>query len=559
MRGFLRSRSQFVCGVAVLVLALSGCLSALPVGLHPASTGVGKSVPIPMDWYAKALVHDETHNHSDIREHENLSTPNFELLGHDALYTKALNGSPAYGYGCGEAGTQAGGRTLFVVATGSQDLPFVLEDVTNPAHPVMVGEFYAKGMGVYDADITPDGKYVALAFDRQFRGPVPAPIEPGPVDQIPASTSAAPAPVPPASVPLAPAYLGFHGFCAGAADAEIPLPDGAAFSAGIVLVDVTDPAHPKLADWDPTPGFNLHSVSTALVDGVDWVTGSEVNLVHQTCYFVFDTVSETPIGAKLVRQSTFDSPPVTTGGDPPVQVATFNGHTDVALATDPTNHKLYAYLADWEGGVIILDMSVPHVPIVAAEWTPPHAFALHPTGDAPCYRSAIHEILPAPELWDGHYYLFAGQECPLKTDTTGPGGSVFVLDFTDPSKVLLVGSWHLPEDTGKWSVEYQASPHYLALVNRTLFISDYHAGLWAADVSNATTLKAPPSIGVYVPAIPSAIMPKKAFEVPFCEQVETLPGGALALTEDTTGLYLLRFNASDPAPAAPPFPYGSAS
>jgi hypothetical protein len=339
----------------------------------------------------------------------------------------------------------------------------------------------------------------------------------------------------------------------------LAMPD-LAFREGIVLVDVSDPAHPTYADWDPTPGFNLHSVSSARIDNVTWVLGSELGLTHQTSYFVFDQILDTPLGPKLVRTSTFDSPPVAIGDSPTVPV--FNGHTDVVMQKHPIDHKVYAYLADWEGGVVTLDMSVPQAPVLVSEWEPPGG---SPTSDAqvqggfldsgPCYHNAIHEVLPAPEAWDGKHYLFAGQECPMKVDTTSPGGQVFVLDNTDPKNVKMVGEWHLPEDTGKWTVEYQASPHYLALVNRTLLISDYHAGLWAADVSTPQLLKAPPSIGVYLPAIPPPVPPKKPDTVPFDEQVDAYPDGTILLNEDTTGLYVLRLDQAHPMPAAPPFDY----
>ncbi|MHB8586487.1 MAG: LVIVD repeat-containing protein [Thermoplasmatota archaeon] len=557
-------RAALLAGL-MIASAFVGCISANIQPIHGASAA--RASALPSDWYEAALNHDKDHNHSDINQHMNLSTPNFHLLGHDPLLTEAYNGTPAYGYGCGEAGTTESGRTLFVVNAFQNSLTFVLEDVTDARHPIKVGEFYEKGMGSYDADITPDGRYVVLAFDQQTRAPVPS----SPTGPTLAGTDASGGASGSGETPSAP-RIGFHGLCADNANIEFPLPDAAVATAGIVLVDVSDPAHPKLADWDPMPGRNLHSVSTALVNGVDWVIGSELGGalatpvtrlipggtgLHALSYFVFDEVQATTLGTKLVRVGTYDSPPATFGSDPAITVPIRNGHTDATMLEHPISHKLYAYLADWEGGVLVLDMSMPAVPRLVAQWTPPHPLTVYPYGDSSCYRSAIHEVLPANRTWDGHYYIFAGQECPLKTDTTGPGGSVFVLDFTDPTTLKLVGSWHLPEDTGVWTTEYQASPHYLALVNRTLLISDYHAGLWAADVSNASDLAAPPSIGVYIPAIPGPKMPKNPGTVPFCEQVEALPSGAVVLTEDTTGLYVLHFDASDPAPAAPPYQYST--
>jgi len=533
--------SRRVLAIALLVAApavLAGCLGAPAGSVQTVST---PSAGLPQDWYAKALEHDEGHDHHDIAQHQNVSTPNFHVLGHDPLLTDHYGGKPAYGYGCGGWAQRADGRVLDVVNAFQNDLTFALVDVTDPAHPQKVGEFYAKGMGSYDADITPDGKYVVLAFDQQTRTPV-------------------------ASLDLP--EVGFRSLCADKATTRFALPEEAVLAPGIVLIDVSDPAHPQFADWDPMPERNLHSVSTARVDNVTWVIGSELGgpprppgspvstSVHALGYFAFDQIEDTPLGAKLVRMSTYFTPPASMGPDGNATVPVRNGHTDVAVMKHPKDGKTYAYVADWEGGVLVLDMSDPQMPQLVAQWTPPHPFGVNPNGDGPCYHSAVHEVLPAPTLWDGHHYLFAGQECPMKTDTKTPGGQVFVLDDTDVASLKMVGEWHLPEDTGVWTVEYQASPHYLALVNRTLFISDYHAGIWAADVSNASLLKSPPSIGVFLPAIPGPVMPEKTDTLPFDEQVDALPDGTLVVNEDTTGLYTLRFDASDPAPPAPPFPYG---
>jgi hypothetical protein len=515
--------------VSVAVLAFAGCVSQ-NAAVSPQSTAAATA--LPANWFEKALEHGQGHDHKDILQHQNASTPNFELLGHDPLLTQHYNGAPAFGYGCGGAATSAQGRKLVVVSAFENDLAFVLVDVTDPAHPQKVGEFYSKGMASYDADITPDGKYVSIAMNALLR-------QPG-ADQ------------PAVEVPR----LEFRSACA---TQELAMPD-LAFHEGIVLIDISNPMKPTYADWDFTPGLNLHSVSSARIDNVTWVMGSELGLSHQSSYFVFDQIMDTPLGAKLVRMSTFDSPPVAIGDSPTVPI--FNGHTDVVMQKHPLDHKTYAYIADWEGGVLTLDMSVPQVPVLVSSWTPPGG---SPTSDlqvqgsfldaGPCYHNAIHEVLPAPTAWDGKFYLFAGQECPMKVDSKAPGGQVFVLDATDPKNVHMVGEWHLPEDTGKWTVEYQASPHYLSLVNRTLFVSDYHAGLWAADVSTPEALKSPPSIGVYLPSIPPPVAPKKNDTIPFDEQVDVFPDGTIVLNEDTTGLYVLRFDATHPAPPAAPFDY----
>ncbi|MHB8585299.1 MAG: LVIVD repeat-containing protein [Thermoplasmatota archaeon] len=480
----------------LLIIALSGCVAPTvtqrALSLPPTT---GKAADLPPNWYAAALAHGSGHDHRNILEHANASTPNFHLLGHDPLLTDHYGGKPAFAYGCGEAATTASGRRLDVIDAFQNDLSFVLEDVTNASHPVKVGEFYSQGMPTYDADITPDGLYVVLAFDGLVRTPVASPLG-VPAAPLPdgANTSAVPS---------------LHFVSACGEHQTIALPDAVAASQGVVLVSVADPTHPTFVDWSPTPGFNLHSVSTARVDNVDWVAGSVLTGTQAGSYFTFYQIQDTPAGTKLVPEGIYESPPVTQGEGGSVFVPITNGHTDVSFQKDPTSGKLLGYVADWEGGVIVIDLSSPGVARAIGSWAPHHATPIDPADDGPCYPGAVHEVLAAPTLWNGKHYIFAGQECPGKTSTSAPGGSVFVLDATDPTNLKLVGSWHLPEDTGVWTVEYQASPHYLALVNRTLFVSDYHAGLWAVDVSNDSLLASPPSIGVYLPAIPPPVPPAK--------------------------------------------------
>ncbi|HEX2022324.1 MAG TPA: hypothetical protein VHH36_06390 [Candidatus Thermoplasmatota archaeon] len=524
-----------------LPLAVAGCLSTAPDA--PPDGQRPRAADLEPAWYERALAHDPGHNHSDLAEHLNASTPNFHLLGHEPLLIDALGGKPAFNYGCGDAKQKADGRRLAVVNGFMSDLAFALVDVTDPAKPFKVGEYYSKGLRSYDAALTPDGNYVVLAFTGQPR-------------------------VPGGGAPT----LAWRTACAsgewalGDAPFAMAGPD-AAVANGVVLVDVSAPEAPAYADYEPTPGRNVHSVSTAEIDGETWIMVSVLGGVspgvvptlpggHFLSYVAFDQIEETPLGPKLVRVATVDSPPVNPGdGDPVVPIR--NGHVDAAMQRHPIDGKVYAYIADWEGGVITVDMSNPRAPVPVGFWRPPSDGTLvRPDGDGPCYLTAVHEAYPIEEVWDGRHYYLAGQECPGKEEGA-PGGSVFIVDNTDPASPQTVGEWHLPADTGVWEVIYQASPHYVAVVNRTLFVSSYHAGLWAVDLSTAEKLKSPPSVGVYLPDRPPAVPPDSPQVTPNDEQVTALPDGTLVLIEQSSGVYVLRFDETDPAPPAPPYDYGA--
>lgn len=527
----LRLRLVLVVVLLAAAPALAGCLE----GAFSAKATQAAPITATAPWYAAALAHDAGHDHNDLAQHLNASTPNFVKLGHDPLLSQHYGGKPTGVYGCGDSTQRSDGRRLAVIASFVDDMAFALVDVTDATHPVKVGEFYSQGIGSWDAAITRDGHFVVLSLDSLLRFPNAAALQ-------------------------APS-VGFRRACDGA-DVKLGLPD-TAVTTGIMMIDVRVPTSPVYADYDPMPGYNTHSVATAEVDGLQYVIGAMVSLSHQASYFVFDTVIETPLGGKLVRLSTFDSPPVATNTNPndahPLAAPLTNGHVDAVIEKHPVDGLTYAYLADWDGGVVVVDLTVPVAPVMVAQWVPPKANLGNElidlfTGD--CFPGAVHTVLPNTGLWEGRHILFAGQECPTKTSTHAPGGSVFILDITTPALPALLGEWHLPADTGVWTTDYQASPHYVALFNRTLLVSDYHAGVWAVDVGPGK-LASPPSVGVFLPDEAPPVTPQfaGARPAPFDEQVDAYPDGTIVLADDLSGVYTLRFDDANPMPAAAPFAY----
>ncbi|MFA5862460.1 MAG: hypothetical protein WDA16_12270 [Candidatus Thermoplasmatota archaeon] len=514
--------------VLVAVLAAVPLLAGYMNGPNSASAALPTQTAPTAPWYEAALARDAGHDHTDLTQHLGASTPNFQKLGHDPLLSQHYGGKPTGVYGCGDSTTRPDGRRLTIAASFLDDMAFALVDVTDPAHPTKVGEFYSQGVGSWDAAITRDGRYALLALNGLARIP---------------STGLA-----------APAIVGYRDACGH--DSLVAGPD-IAVTEGMMLIDVTDVAHPKYADYDPMPGINTHSVSTAAVDGYQYVIGAMVNIVHSATYFVFDIVVDTPAGGKLVRLSTFDSPPFSTSTAAPASVVIpeQNGHVDAVMEKHPVDGRTYAYLADWDGGVLVLDVTVPVAPIMVAQWLPPATGVTSGILGGSCNGGAIHTVLTNEGLWEGKHLLFAGQECPGKNSPQARSGSVFVLDITSPLSTTLIGDWHLPENTGVWTTSYQASPHYIAITGRTLFVSDYHAGLWAVDVGPGK-LTSPPSIGVFLPDEAPPVTPQRTGNpTPFDEQVDAFADGTLVLLDDVSGVYTLRFDASSPMPPAAPYTY----
>lgn len=90
---------EVLVAALVLMAGVAGCLGADTDGGTEDESGEG--TPVDETWAERAVPHSEEHDHSAREDHRNLSTPNFEVLGHDPLITD-YHGETSGGYLCGE-------------------------------------------------------------------------------------------------------------------------------------------------------------------------------------------------------------------------------------------------------------------------------------------------------------------------------------------------------------------------------------------------------------------------------------------------------------------------
>jgi hypothetical protein len=315
-----------------------------------------------------------------------------------------------------------------------------------------------------------------------------------------------------------------------------------------LLIGVHDPASPTFEDAQPAPVLGPHSVSTALIDNETYVMSSTTNLAHQGSYFQFFQVMGSPVGHKLLLLSVYQAPSAS------AKPAVINGHVDASMHKHPATGQTIAYLADWDAGLIVLDMSNMRAPRELAQWSEFQGGLGYLAGEE---SGNLHETLPLDELWDGRHYTIVGQEIVGKP-ADHPSGWVYVLDTTDPAKPVEAGRWTLPVDVA-WDASLQFSTHYVEVVGRTLFVTLYHGGVWAVDLSTPEKIASPPTIGAFVPdrvsPSPAEGDGGRAGEgVPDVLDVLAYPNGDLVVFDAGSGLYVLRFDAGDPAPAPEPWP-----
>ncbi|HUR69858.1 MAG TPA: hypothetical protein VM370_11490 [Candidatus Thermoplasmatota archaeon] len=494
----------------LLLLALVGIVAAGCV--TPATNVDPESVTgtIPAGWWENAIpssLTDEKHDHAKRADHAGITTSNFEVLGWDPLTTEAY-GTTLTGMGCGGAITREDGMRLAIVHSISTDVSFVVADITDPTAPKMMGEFYMPNAVIWDADISADGQHVLV-------GAYPYAIFGGPVPVLPGQAAASTPQVPGLSIQ-------FRSACTGKVSEVGPI-NYLPFGPGIVMIGVQDPSNPTFEDWISQPAVGPHSVGSQLIDGKVYATSSVTNLVHSASYYTIFEI----VGSKLVPYTVIRTP----GTPPPTEL---NGHTDVFLAKHPVTGQLLAYLANWDG-MYIYDISTP-VPQELSSW--------YDAGN-------LHTTYPFPTTIGDKVYMLAGQEVGEPTDL--PSGWVYILDITDPTIPTEVGRWTIPVKP-KWDDGgLQFSPHYVAILNQTMFVANYHGGMWAVDISD---LAHPQAIGIFVPEreSPTNFDGAESYGPSIEDVVVDEATGLLTTWDNSGGVYTMRFHdemASVKAPAWP--------
>jgi hypothetical protein len=545
--------------LAVILLSaalLAGCSSP------PSTPSPSLANPVPdPDWAVRALYgdadpedtdHVPDHDHADRLFHANRSTPNFELLGHDPLLSEYFRASAGGSY-CGDVGS-GGPRRLAVVHGFQTDVALTVIDVTDAGKPTMLGELVLPFSFTYDVAIFKDSKYALLAGNPDLR-----------LDRPPTMLGASA--YGPDGVAFQPMWRDRCGNLSPMRSAVTYLPYG--YSA--ILVDLTDPAAPAVADFYEYPaGRNVHSISTAMIDGVRYVATSGLGALPCTLpnvsgnpvpnpvpcepqvprfgnalsHFDFLTVEETAAGARLVPYGVY-LPTDQTHLDPSVLYLS-NGHTDATIEKHPVSNQTLAYLADWDGGLHIVRLDG------VGQTTPLSSWGAAPGGDPTQMKGHIHSVVPVDGLRDGKHLLVVGQEVIGRPEGR-PSGQVAILDVTNPAVPERVAKWTLPVDV-QWgpNLGEMFSTHYPILVNDTLFTAMYHAGVWAADFSDPSRVDMP-SVGVYLPTEEPAGEVFHKGPAPEVLEVLSLGGNDLLVFDGMSGVYTLRWHGVSPLvpPAAP--------
>lgn len=280
--------------------------------------------------------------------------------------------------------------------------------------------------------------------------------------------------------PAAPALLSTMTFPAGGVEA-IAISDDAKWafvgteftgSVGVYTIDLSAPASPRIAGFTPIPPEGPHNVRFARIGEQAYLLASishvstvgvqqDTSLTHdlRVDIFRFDAGAPTPL--TLVSSYQAEGTQGLPTDTPIVHDAVVQKH--------PITGKDVMYVAYWDRGVRLVDVSDPAAPaeIGAMEDKAPADFFI------------IHTVKPHPTLIDGRHYTVATSQCAYAGDSVC---YLRVIDTTDPTKPTQVATWTLPDEAHGSDI----TSEIFDLANGTIVVPWLSEGVWALDLATPT-------------------------------------------------------------------------
>lgn len=425
--------------ITVLIAAsLAGCVQDPDTGLDDTVDRLVELVPIP------PFPIEIDHDHSAVSEH--VGSANLFDVGYSSGYGEGTVASLPSGQGFSELFVRDG--LAFLGRRGGADGGFIILDVTDPAHPERLGDY--QGLANYDMESTYDNEYVF--FVSQYLN-----------NQQPPS---------------------------------LPPRDAGDVPRGIHVVDVSNPADPTEAFFFPAPTRGAHTITYYRTEGgrelvaaqlYDFIPDPSLGLpapdqgINPAAQRVvlFDFVrTPTP---RLVPLSTFEKHPL----DPSEAREAFPH--DVAIQKHPLTGQLILYVAYWDLGAVLVDITDPTTP---EELSVLDDFS-------PSRIASVHLAAPSDALIDGVHVTVTEPEHGPADET----GQYTLFDTTDPSSPKRLGFWRLPGDLQN-DEGLRFSPHNFEVEGGRLYLGHYHGGVWVVDISTKALQLEPNALAYVQPTAP---------------------------------------------------------
>lgn len=312
--------------------------------------------------------------------------------------------------------------TMAAVAVNGGSGGFVLLDLTDATHPTVLSRYRSGTEDNWYVKWMPDGKRVLLTANGANSGTAPV--------------------------------LG------ALAAAQSGTPTNAV--RGMQVVDVSDPKAPKLVAFYEAPVRLINAIPLPAGDlvAVTVVQDRVPQNAAASPHALPNEVRIVRVGAQTVDLVSSWVP-----DSPEGEVVLFH---DVAVEEHPVTHQTVLYVAGWDGGAFLVDVTDPAAPKEISRFRP-EGFAA---------GLNVHTVKPHPGLVDGRHLTLASPE----TFAGEASGTYWLLDTTDPAHPALLSTWALPGNLTN-DEPLQWSPHEFTLANGTAWTSDFHGGVWALDLA----------------------------------------------------------------------------
>lgn len=418
----MTARTRSLLSTLLLAVAASaGCIGAQDT--PPPASGIDASEYDAIEAAIGAPV-EEGHDHTDATLHE--GSYNLDLValvkGEEGRAAK-----PTESY----IEIAIKGDYAYVCRTGP-DQGLVIFDVSDVEHPVQVGYLNVDAGFEPDIEVSDDGNW---AFWETQRFPTSA--------QTPNLLS-----------------------------------PGANAPHGVHIIDIRDKSNPTWVGFSPTTPDGPHSITYTNISGRHVLFQSvyafayaygDVEVPNQQRLIISELDTTLPV-AQLVTLAEYVEPGAT--GGPGLMPH------DVSVSVHPLTGQTLAYVAYWDVGVVILDVSEPANPTRVGVATD-----FGPAG----YR-AVHMARAFPHLIDGRHVAVVEPEIGGEPDS----GYITFLDTTDPAAPTYISSWLMPGN--RTSEGGLLGPHYFDVKDGRVALASYHAGFWVIDVHDATNLARPRTV-----------------------------------------------------------------
>jgi hypothetical protein len=258
---------------------------------------------------------------------------------------------------------------------------------------------------------------------------------------------------------------------------------------GIHIIDISDKANPKWVGFTPVAPNGPHSITFATINGQGYLFASVYSWTYIGMSFtqarvappgmqrleIYRLDTSLPV-AQLVEVSKYIDPDAV--DETPIPTDERMPH-DVSISVHPVTNKTYAYVAYWNLGVVILDVSDPATPTKVGQALD---FGLAPTKE-------VHMVRQSERLIDGKVVLVVEPEIGGQPTT----GYLSMIDATDPAHPAFISNWRIPGNAT--SGGGGRGPHYFDFANGRVVMASYSAGFWVFDIHDHANLLKPRTVG----------------------------------------------------------------